>query len=73
MSSKCRQNLKKDVATALSLKPNQTFLVNKYKKQANYFKEEELEKILKEFIDLDYNSKIGKIDIDVGLRSILCS
>ena len=66
-------NLKKDVATALSLKPNQTFLVNKYKKQANYFKEEELEKILKEFIDLDYNSKIGKIDIDVGLRSILCS
>lgn len=65
--------LKRDVATSLSLKPNQTFLVNKYKKQASYFTEEELEKILNEFNNLDYNSKIGKIDIDIGLRSILCS
>ena len=64
--------LHKDVTISLGLKPNQTFLVNKYKKQAGYFSEEELEKILNEFINLDYNSKIGKIDLDIGLRSILC-
>ena len=65
--------LKKDVVNSLNLKPNQTFLVTKYKKQASYFKKDELRKILEEFYDLDYNSKNGKIDIDVGLRSILCS
>ena len=65
--------LNKDVVNSLNLKPNQTFLVTKYKKQASYFKKEELRKILEEFYNLDYNSKNGKIDIDVGLRSILCS
>ena len=35
-------NLKKDVATSLNLKPNQVFLVNKYKMQAKYFTEKEL-------------------------------
>lgn len=65
--------LNKDVVTSLSLKPNQTFLVSKYKKQASYFKKDELRKILDELINLDYNSKIGKIDIDIGLRSILCN
>lgn len=65
--------LKKDVVNSLNLKPNQTFLVTKYKKQASYFKKEELRKIIEEFYNLDYNSKNGKIDIDVGLRSILCS
>ena len=65
--------LKKDIVNTLNLKPNQTFLVTKYKKQASYFKKEELRKILEEFYNLDYNSKNGKIDIDVGLRSILCS
>ena len=66
-------DLKKDVVNSLNLKPNQTFLVTKYKKQASYFKKSELRKILEEFYNLDYNSKNGKIDIDVGLRSILCS
>lgn len=66
-------DLKKDVVNSLNLKPNQTFLVTKYKKQASYFKKDELRKIIEEFYDLDYNSKNGKIDIDVGLRSILCS
>lgn len=66
-------DLKKDIVNSLSLKPNQTFLVTKYKKQASYFKKEELRKIIEEFYNLDYNSKNGKIDIDVGLRSILCS
>ena len=65
--------LKKDVVNTLNLKPNQTFLVTKYKKQASYFKKEELKKIIEEFYNLDYNAKNGKIDIDVGLRSILCS
>lgn len=63
----------KDIVNSLNLRPNQTFLVTKYKKQAAYFKEYELKKLLKEFVDLDFNSKNGKIDIDIGLRSILCN
>ena len=63
----------KDIGTSIGLKPNQTFLVNKYKRQVNSFKSEELKKILVELTQLDYNSKNGKIDIDIGLRSILCS
>ena len=35
-------------------------------------KEEELKNILLEFIDLDYKSKNGMIDINVGLESVLC-
>lgn len=62
----------KDIVNSLSLRPNQTFLVTKYKKQASYLKNGELREILNALIDLDYNSKNGKIDIDVGLRSILC-
>lgn len=65
--------LNKDIVNSLSLRPNQTFLVTKYKKQASYFKNSELREILNALIDLDYNSKNGKIDIDVGLRSILCN
>ena len=63
----------KDLVQVLNLKPNQTFLVNKYKMQAKYFKERELRKILQELIDLDYNYKIGLIDLQVGLESILCA
>lgn len=71
----CNEAVKynKDVVTSLSLKPNQTFLVTKYKKQASYFKNNELKELLEALVDLDYNSKIGKIDIDVGIRSILCN
>lgn len=70
----CKEAVKlnKDVVTSLNLKPNQTFLVTKYKKQASYFKGNDLKYLLNELVDLDYNSKIGNIDIDVGLRSILC-
>jgi DNA polymerase-3 subunit delta len=57
---------------AINLKPNQTFLVSKYKTQANYFKEEELRAILEELINLDANYKTGLIDINIGLESILC-
>lgn len=63
----------KDLVQVLNLKPNQTFLINKYKMQAKYFKEKELIKILQELIDLDYNYKAGNIDLQIGLESILCT
>ena len=63
---------KKDIIIALNLKPNQTFLVSKYKKQVSYFNKNNLREILSALIDLDYNSKNGMIDVDIGLRSILC-
>lgn len=62
----------KDIIEALKLKPNQLFLVSKYKMQASYFKEEELKSILEELIDLDSNYKIGLIDLELGLEAILC-
>lgn len=60
-----------NIAEALNLKANQMFLTGKYKMQASYFKTNELKKILNEFVLLDQNSKIGLIDINVGLESIL--
>lgn len=62
----------KNLAESMKLKPNQMFLVNKYKRQADYFKEDELKKIIEELIDLDANYKVGLIDINIGLESILC-
>ena len=62
----------KDIVTSLNLKPNQTFLVNKYKMQANYFQERELRNILQNLIDLDYQYKNGLIDLQIGLETILC-
>lgn len=62
----------KDVLASLNLKPNQTFLVNKYKTQAKYFAEVELKNILQSLRDLDFNYKNGLIDLQVGLESILC-
>lgn len=61
----------KDIVNALNLKPNQVFLVSKYKRQVAMFKTD-LKEILEELVNLDYNSKIGNIDIEVGLRSIIC-
>ena len=62
---------RKDIAIALNLKPNQLFLASKYKAQAGYFRKEELKNIIQEFIILDKNSKIGLIDLNIGLESIL--
>lgn len=56
----------------MNLKPNQTFLTTKYKQQAKYFEEIELNKILKELSNLDSNYKNGLIDLQIGLESILC-
>lgn len=63
---------KKDIAESLELKPNQMFLINKYKNQTRYFSENDLKHILEDFIELDTNYKIGLIDINIGLESILC-
>ena len=65
------QKYNRDVVETLGLKPNQMFLTTKYKKQATYFKEIELRKILYELINLDYKYKQGLIDINIGLESIL--
>ncbi len=61
-----------NVAEAMNLKPNQMFLVTKYKNQAKYFEKQELRKIIDELINLDANYKVGKIDLEVGLEAILC-
>lgn len=63
----------KDIAQCLNLKPNQMFLVNKYKAQTKGFKTSELKKIIQELQDLDYKYKIGLIDLNVGLEAILCT
>lgn len=70
---KIATNLNKDIAVSLNLKPNQAFLVNKYKNQARFFKTSELKRIIQELRDLDFKYKIGLIDINVGLESILCT
>lgn len=57
----------------LDLKPNQAFLVGKYKAQSNSFSEIELKQILQTLIDLDANYKVGLIDLNIGLESILCT
>lgn len=62
-----------DIVTSLNLKPNRVFLANKYKQQAGFFKENELRQIISELCDLDYNYKIGLIDLNIGLESILCT
>lgn len=69
---KLTENYNRNISESLKLKPNQAFLVTKYKKQAEFFKTKELRKILQELIDLDYNYKNGLIDINIGLEAILC-
>ena len=70
---KIAQQYNEDIIQALKLKPNQTFLVSKYKTQAGYFEKNELSKILQEFSDLDCNYKKGLIDLNIGIESILCN
>lgn len=47
------------------------FIVNKYKEQCRKFKEEELENILINLSNLDSDSKVGKIDLKIGLEMCL--
>lgn len=69
---KIAEEYRKDLASAMKLKPNQLFLTTKYKMQAKYFSKQEIEKIMEEFINLDANYKVGLIDLNVGLEAILC-
>lgn len=69
---KLSEKYKKDLATSMNLKPNQAFLLNKYKAQAKYFTEAEIRSILDEMISLDTNYKNGLIDINIGVEAILC-
>ena len=70
--TKVALNTNKDLASSLNLKPNQMFLTTKYKVQSKYFSENDLRNILQELCDLDYNFKSGKIDLQVGMETILC-
>lgn len=69
---KCAVKNNENIAESLKLKPNQAFLVNKYKVQAGYFQDFELRKILEELSDLDYNYKVGLIDLNIGIEAVLC-
>lgn len=69
---KIAQRENKNIAESLKLKPNQMFLVNKYKSQADYFQEQELKQMVEELMNLDYYYKTGLIDLNVGLEAILC-
>lgn len=62
----------RNISEILGLKPNQAFLINKYKGQARSFSEIELKNILEELIQLDTNYKTGIIDLNIGLEAILC-
>ena len=69
---KIAEKYKEDAATAMNLKPNQLFLVGKYKGQARYFDTNELREILNALIDLDANYKVGLISLEIGIEAILC-
>nr|MBP3681507.1 DNA polymerase III subunit delta [Clostridia bacterium] len=70
---KIAQDYNENITEALKLKPNQSFLISKYRTQAGYFKQGELRKILEELSDLDYKYKVGLIDLNVGIEAILCN
>ncbi|MBQ9314977.1 MAG: DNA polymerase III subunit delta [Clostridia bacterium] len=64
----CIQN---NVSVSEELNIKFPFIVNKYKEQSKRFKEEELKSILIDLADLDSDSKIGKIDLKIGLELCL--
>ena len=63
---------KKNIAKSIGLKPNQLFLEKKYSMQSRNFEEIDLRNILQELINIDYKSKKGDIDINIGLEAVLC-
>ena len=65
---KIAQKENTDIVKVLNLKPNQTFLITKYKNQAGYFTEQQLRKILEELINLDINSKLRKNRLKYRIR-----
>lgn len=55
---KLAERYKRDVASVLSLKPNQTFLINRYKAQARSFSEKEIRGLIDDMISLDTSYKV---------------
>lgn len=70
---KLAQKENTNITEVLNLKPNQTFLTTKYKKQSGYFEEKKLREILEELINLDTQSKSGQIELNIGLEAVLCN
>lgn len=60
----------KDVMAELGTKS--TYAANKYISQARSFKLEEITKIIKELAKLDIDSKVGLIDLKIGLEKVIC-
>ena len=55
---KIAEKYNKDLANSMNLKPNQMFLTTKYRGQAKYFSEIELNNIIKELAELDRKYKV---------------
>lgn len=60
-----------NIAELLELRPNQMFLITKYKKQASYFSEDELRTFLSRMLELEEKYKTGNIDLEIGLEVLL--
>lgn len=54
------------------LNTKSTYAANKYKEQARRFNKQELIKMIEKLAKLDVDSKIGKIDLKIGLEKIIC-
>ena len=54
------------------LNTKSTYAANKYKEQSKRFSKQELIKMIKKLAKLDVDSKIGKIDLKIGLEKIIC-
>lgn len=65
--------LNKDIPSSIGIRTNSSFIIQKYKDQAKHFGARKLKTIMDALTKLDYDYKIGKIDSDIGLRSILCN
>lgn len=60
-----------NIAELLDLKPNQMFLMTKYKKQSSYFSEKELRIFLRRMLELEEKYKTGNIDLEIGLEVLV--
>lgn len=63
--------VQKNISVSEELNIKFPFIVNKYKEQCRKFKEDELKNILIDLANLDSDSKVGKIDLKIGLELCL--
>lgn len=68
--AKVSQREGKNLAKELNVN---TYATRKYIEQSENFREDELLKLFNELADLDVNSKIGKIDLRIGIEKIFMS